>query len=278
MILKKLNVKTPSSRWRLILNKKGLPFYNKRKIFKLKKKFKNSSGRNNRGRITVRSLGGGHPTLHTLLDKKKSLTNILGTISSIESSKTRSGFLGLISYENGFFGYHLLTHQLKKGAKIITYGNIVTNLSELDRYIAEGDSAFILQLPLNSKIHSIERIPNEGVKYTLSAGTYSKLLQKYTNGYALISLSSKKYLLTSLFSFATLGRTSNLNHKYIVYGKAGVSRWLNKRSKIRGVAMNPIDHPHGGGQGKSKGGNSPRTPWGIPTKGYKTKTFKFIRV
>lgn len=239
----------------------------------LLKTLSQKGGRNNQGRITVRHRGGGHKRKYRLIDFIRPLeTNI---VLSIEYDPNRSAHIALLSNkEKKKQGYILAPNGLRVLDEIISS-------TERKSFINIGDTYSIKNLPLGTLIHNIELYPGQGAQLARSAGTYGKILQPVGKNYVNILLSSGEQRLISINCKATVGSISNSLHKTKNLRKAGRSRWLNKRPSVRGVAMNPIDHPHGGGEGKSSGGRPSVTPWGIPTKGKPTrsrrkKTNKFI--
>lgn len=244
---------------------------------KLKKKNKlifgknKTGGRNNYGRITVKYRGGGHKQKYRIIDYKREKLDINAKIKSIEYDPNRSSFISLLFYEDGEKKYILSL----KGLKI---GDIVKNTKE-NKNLNIGDSAPLSLIPIGSIICCIENIPGKGGIYSRSAGSYSTLISKEKK-YAIIKLSSNEKKMVLLNCRATLGIISNVNHKFKKLKKAGQNRWLGRKPRTRGVAMNPIDHPMGGGEGKASGG-LPRSRKGIYSKGLKTrrkknKTSKYI--
>jgi large subunit ribosomal protein L2 len=269
MNLKTYNPVTPSLRNRIIINKKLL--WKGDAIKKLSFGKKNSGGRNNQGRITSFHRGAGNKNKYRIIDFKRSLFNIPAQVKRIEYDPNRSAFIALLNYYNGVLSYIIAPKDLNQG-------DIIISGEKVD--IKPGNAMILQNIPEGTLIHNIEINPGSGGLLMRAAGTYAKLLKKDKTGYALIRLSSHEERLISLKCMATIGIVSNPEKKNIKLGKAGVSRWLNIRPIVRGVAKNPIDHPHGGGQGKTSGGRPSVTPWGIPTKGYRTRknkrTNKFI--
>jgi large subunit ribosomal protein L2 len=258
MIEKKINPITPSQRQTILLKKNNLS-----KTFKIKeliKGFKRANGRNNQGRITVRHRGGGHKRLYRIISFKRS-KNIEGYVSKITYDPNRSANIAFIKndLENNFI-------LAPEGIKLNQYIQ-----SSPDSELKIGNSLPLKNIPIGSLIHNISLYPNGGGKLIRSAGTSAQLIQKINNKYAKIRLSSGELKLILLSCTATLGVVSNINHKKIKIGKAGRSRWLNRRPVVRGVAKNPVDHPHGGGEGKTSGGRPSVTPQGRITKGKPTR-------
>ena len=265
MVIKKINPKTPSQRQTILLKK-----YNLSKKFKFKKLIKGfyrSNGKNNTGKITVKHKGGGHKRLFRKITFKRVLKT-KGFVKNILYDPNRSAHIAYIeNYNNSFF--ILAPDNLKLNQYIETGSDIEFNI---------GNSLPLANIPIGSHIHNISLQPNSKSKLIRSAGTFAELIQKINNKYAKIKLSSGKIKLILLSCYATLGRVSNRHYNKIKLGKAGRSRWLNKRPKVRGVAKNPIDHPHGGGEGKTSGGRPSVTPQGKITKGKPTKKKKKIYI
>jgi large subunit ribosomal protein L2 len=221
-------------------------------------------GRNNRGRITVRHRGGGHKRRYRLIDFKRDKAEVPGTVATIEYDPNRSANIALIKYADGEKRYILHPHGLQVGDTVICSDSAD---------IKPGNAMHLSAVPLGSWVHNIELQIGRGGQMCRSAGTYAQLMAK-DNGYALLRLPSGELRQVNLECKATIGQVGNLQHENLTVGKAGRSRWLGRRPKVRGAAMNPIDHPHGGGEGRTTGGRHPVTPWGKPTKGYKTRSKK----
>jgi large subunit ribosomal protein L2 len=232
---------------------------------------KKSSGRNNKGRICIRFRGGGHKRAYRIIDFKRDKIGIEGVVESIEYDPNRSARIALIKYLDGERRYILCPVGLKVGDKVISSDN------EVD--ILPGNSLPLRYIPVGTIVHNIELRKGKGGQLVRSAGAGAQILAKEGN-YAHIKLPSSEVRLIQLDCRATVGQVGNLENENISIGKAGRTRWLGRRPHVRGTAMNPIDHPHGGGEGKTKGGRIPVTPWGQYTKGYKTRknkrTSKFI--
>jgi large subunit ribosomal protein L2 len=219
-------------------------------------------GRNNQGRITIRHRGGGHKKLYRLIDFKRNNYNILGKVASIEYDPNRNVRIALIKYEDGEKRYILYPQNLKINS-IISSG--------INSKIQIGNSLNLSNIPLGLDVHNIELIPQKGGQIVRSAGTRAKILAKEGN-YITLRLPSKEIRLVLKECAATIGVLGNKDFNNLVIGKAGRTRWLGKRSHVRGVAMNPCDHPHGGGEGRSPiGRKRPITPWGKPALGFKTR-------
>lgn len=228
----------------------------------LTKQLKKSTGRNNQGRITVHHRGGGHKRLYRIIDFKRSLFDVPGIVKRIDYDPNRNAKLALINYKNGILSYIVAPIGLLPGDKICAGTNVD---------ITTGNALPLESIPVGTFIHNIESKPGHGAQLMRSAGTYAKLIKKDPKtASVLIRLHSGKLCQLSKKVMATIGIVSNETHKNLRLRKAGQSRWNNRRPTVRGVAMNPIDHPHGGGQGKAKGGGHPVSPWGKLTKGKAT--------
>jgi large subunit ribosomal protein L2 len=225
---------------------------------------KKSGGRNSNGRITSRHQGGGHKQKYRIIDFRRDKRNIPATVASIEYDPNRSARIALLNYADGEKRYILAPLDLK-------VGDVVISGPEAD--IKPGNSLPLRSIPLGTVIHNIELKIGKGAQLARSAGTFAQLMSK-EGKYSQVKLPSGEVRLVLQDCYATIGQVGNTDHENINIGKAGRSRWLGKRPKVRGVAMNPVDHPHGGGEGRTSGGRHPVTPWGIPTKGYKTRTNK----
>ncbi len=232
---------------------------------------KKTGGRNNNGRITVRFRGGGHKRLYRIIDFKRNKLDIPGEVEAIEYDPNRSARIALIKYADGERRYIIAPVGLKVGDKIVSTNG--------EAEILPGNALLIKNIPVGTMIHNIELYPGKGGQIARSAGAYAQILGKEGN-YAILKMPSGEIRKVHVNCRATIGQVGNLDHSNITIGKAGRMRWLGRRPHVRGTAMNPVDHPHGGGEGKAKGGRHPVTPWGVPTKGYKTrknkKTDKFI--
>lgn len=263
-MLKNFKATTPSQRHTVLLNNKQLN--SKKTLSKLIKGFKRAHGRNNQGKITAKHRGGGHKRKYRIISFKRN--NIKGIIQSIEYDPNRSANIASIENE-GKSLYILAPEGLSVGDWVESGENAP---------IKVGNSLLLKNLPLGSIIHNISLKPYKGGQLARSAGTSAQLLQKNYGKYAKIRLSSGEQRLISLDCEATLGVVSNIDHKNIKIGKAGRNRWLNKRPKVRGVAKNPVDHPHGGGEGKTSGGRPSVSFTGRITKGKPTviKKNKYI--
>lgn len=238
---------------------------------KLLAPLKKSAGRNSDGRITIRFRGGGHKRKYRIIDFKRDKFEINGTIETIEYDPNRTPRIALVKYEDGERRYILAPLGIKVGDRIIS--------SDREADILPGNALRLKYIPVGTIIHNIEYKVGRGGQIARSAGTAATLMAK-EGSYALIKMPSGELRKIILECRATVGQLGNVEHNNIKIGKAGRTRWKGRRPHVRGACMNPIDHPHGGGEGKSKGGRIPVTPWGKPTKGYKTRrnkrTQKFI--
>ena len=223
------------------------------------------AGRNNKGRITVRHKSGGHKKSYRIIDFKRNKFDIEATVERIEYDPNRTAFIALIKYVDGVYSYIIAPHKLKVEDKILSSRQLVD--------IKIGNAMPLSVIPIGSIIHNIELKPGCGGSVSRSAGTYSQLVGK-DGGYALVKMQSGEIRLFLLDCMATIGSVSNLDNKNISIGKAGRSRWLGIRPTVRGVAMNPVDHPHGGGEGRTSGGRHPVSPTGKSAKGKKTRSRK----
>ena len=224
------------------------------------------SGRNNAGRITVRHRGGGHKQKYRIIDFKRNKFDIAAKVVRLEYDPNRSALIALICYADGEYSYIIAPSKLKAGDTVIS-----TETNEVA--IQVGNSMPVRKMPLGSVIHCIELKPNKGAQIIRSAGTSAQLLAK-EGDYCTLRLRSGEIRKVLLDCRATFGEVSNSEHSLERLGKAGASRWRGIRPTVRGVVMNPVDHPHGGGEGKTSGGRHPVSPWGTPTKGYKTRKNK----
>ena len=268
MALKKYNPTTPSQRGLIRIDRDDL--WKGRPHKSLTKGLTKTGGRNNLGRMTARHRGGGHKRLYRMVDFKRNKLDSVATIERIEYDPNRSAHIALIKYDDGVFSYILAPAKLKAGDKIISSANADIKI---------GNCLPLKNIPVGTIIHNVEMKPGKGGQIARSAGASVNLVGK-DSGYAQVKLASGEVRLIPLECLATIGTLSNADKKNTIIGKAGRSRWLGKRPHVRGVAMNPVDHPHGGGEGKTSGGRHPVTPWGKPTKGKKTRknklTSKFI--
>ncbi len=225
---------------------------------------KSHGGRNNHGRVTARRRGGGHKRNYRIVDFKRRKFDVPGTVERIEYDPNRTGFIALLRYEDGELAYILAPQRVQVGDVVIS-GNQVD--------VKPGNAMPMSNIPIGTIIHNIEMKAGKGGQIARAAGTYAQLVGR-DSGYAILRLNSGEQRLVRAECLATIGAVSNPDNSNISIGKAGRNRWLGRRPSVRGVAMNPIDHPHGGGEGRTSGGRHPVTPWGKPTKGKRTRSNK----
>jgi large subunit ribosomal protein L2 len=230
----------------------------------LLRSLRKTGGRNVNGRITVRRRGGGHKRAYRLIDFKRNKDGVPAVVASIEYDPNRSANIALLHYADGEKRYILAPNKIRPGDQI---------MSGKGAEIRTGNCIPLRDIPLGTHVHNIELNMGHGGQLARSAGSYCQLMAK-EGKYAQIKLPSGEVRMILQDCRATIGQVGNLDHENISLGKAGRGRWLGKRPRVRGVAMNPVDHPHGGGEGKSSGGRHPVTPWGVPTKGYRTRVKK----
>jgi large subunit ribosomal protein L2 len=228
-----------------------------------------SGGRNNRGHLSMRNRGGGHKKMYRVIDFRRDKLEIPGIVETVEYDPNRSSFISLVKYQDGERRYILAPQDLRVGQTIVSSDKIVD--------IVPGNATLLRNIPLGTVIHNIELQKNKGGQIVRTAGAGAQILAKEGH-FAQVRLPSSEIRKIHLDCRATIGQVGNLDHQNITVGKAGRSRWMGWKPHVRGTAMNPIDHPHGGGEGRSKGGRHPVSPEGIPTKGYKTRRNKRTRV
>lgn len=263
MALKSFKPITPGLRQLVIVDRSGL--YKGKPEKSLTEGLSSKGGRNNTGRITVRFRGGGHKRTYRIVDfKRRARLGDTATVQRIEYDPNRTAYIALITYEDGEKAYILAPQRLSAGDK-------VTAAEQAD--IKPGNAMPIGNIPVGTVVHNIETKIGRGGSIARSAGSYAQIVGR-DRGYVAVRLGSGEQRLVHGRCFATVGAVSNLDHMNISMGKAGRNRWLGKRPHNRGVVMNPIDHPHGGGEGRTSGGRHPVTPWGKPTKGHKTRSNK----
>ncbi|MEZ5666982.1 MAG: 50S ribosomal protein L2 [Alphaproteobacteria bacterium] len=268
MALKTYNPTTPGQRQLVLVDRSAL--YKGRPVKALTEGLTKKGGRNNYGRITARRIGGGHKRLYRVVDFKRRNFDQPATVERIEYDPNRTAFIALIRYEDGTQNYILAPQRLGVGDSVVS-GQRVD--------VKPGNAMPLNSIPVGTIVHNVELKPGKGGQMARSAGTYVQLVGR-DSGYAQLKLSSGEVRVVRGECMATIGAVSNPDKSNIKLGKAGRKRWLGKRPSVRGVAMNPIDHPHGGGEGRTSGGRHPVTPWGKPTKGKRTRhnkaTDKFI--
>jgi|SRR5579885_587933 len=259
-----LNLTTPSNRHRTLVHIDNIEEENSVKSLTIG--INKINGRNNQGRITVYQRGGGHKRKYRKIDFKRNILNIKAKVINIEYDPNRTANIALIGYRNGILSYIIASKDMIKNLEIE---------SSIQAPIKVGNTLILKNILVGTVIHNVELVPGKGGQLIRAAGTYGVLIHKRKDGNALIRLSSGEIRLVSLYCRATIGIVSNIENNLVNYGKAGRSRWLGRRPVVRGVAMNPVDHPHGG---RTKGGMPSVTPWGLPTKGYRTvkKKNKYI--
>jgi large subunit ribosomal protein L2 len=262
MALKHFNPVTASLRGTVLIDRSELW---KGKPVKGLTEGKNSSGgRNNHGRITSRFRGGGHKQAYRIVDFKRRKFDVGAVVERLEYDPNRTAFIALIKYADGELAYILAPQRLKVGDPVVSGARVD---------IKPGNAMPLAAIPVGTIIHNIELKVGAGGKMARSAGTFAQLVGK-DQGYAQIKLTSGELRIVRAECMATIGAVSNADHQNEQIGKAGRSRWLGRKPHNRGVVMNPVDHPHGGGEGRTSGGRHPVTPWGKPTKGYKTRSNK----
>ncbi len=262
MALRKFNPTTPSRRNLVLVDRSQLHKGGPVKV--LTEGLTKKGGRNNTGRITARRIGGGHKRRYRMVDFKRRKFDVVGTVERLEYDPNRTAFIALINYDDGEQAYILAPQRLVAGDKIISG-------ERCD--IKPGNAMPLRNMPVGTVIHNVELKPEKGGQIARSAGTYAQLIGK-DSGYAQLRLSSGEQRMVRGECMATVGAVSNPDQQNIKLGKAGRKRWLGKRPSVRGVAMNPVDHPHGGGEGRTSGGRHPVTPWGKSTKGARTRSNK----
>ena len=258
MAVKKYNPTSPGRRFQTVSDFKEIT--SETPYEPLLKSMKKSGGRNNLGRVTSWHRGGGNKRLHRVIDFKRDKHNIPATVETIEYDPSRSARIALLKYRDGERRYIIAPSVIKVGDEVVSGSGIE---------IKAGNAMPLNEMPLGTFIHNIELRPGQGAKLMRSAGMAAQLIAK-AQDFCHVKLSSGEVRLIPSSCMATIGQVSNLEHENVSYGKAGRNRWLRKRPHVRGVAMNPIDHPLGGGEGRSSGGRPPCTPWGKP-EGIKTR-------
>lgn len=263
MALKSYNPITPGTRQLVLVDRSEL--WKGKPVKTLTEGLTKSGGRNNTGRITVWQRGGGHKRRYRLVDfKRNGKLGIPGTVERLEYDPNRTAFIALIRYEDGDLAYILAPQRLKAGDTVI---------ADAKADIKPGNAMQLKNMPVGTIVHNVELKQGKGGQMARSAGCYAQLIGK-DSGYAQLRLSSGELRMVRGECMATVGAVSNPDNQNVNLGKAGRKRWLGKRPHVRGVAMNPVDHPHGGGEGRTSGGRHPVTPWGFPTKGKKTRNNK----
>jgi len=263
MALKSYNPTTPSQRQLVIVDRSGL--WKGKPLKSLTEGLSKSGGRNNNGRITARFIGGGHKRTYRLVDFKRRKFDIEGTVERLEYDPNRTAFIALVTYTDGEQAYIIAPQRLAAGDKVIASSKAVD--------VKPGNTMPLQFIPVGSIVHNVEMKPGKGGQIARSAGTYVQLVGRDA-GMAILRLNSGEQRLVPGSCLASIGAVSNPDHGNINDGKAGRTVWRGKRPHNRGVVMNPVDHPHGGGEGRTSGGRHPVSPWGNPTKGKRTRSNK----
>ena len=262
MPIKKFKPTTPTQRFRTVSDFSSLTKKEPEKS--LLEPLKKTGGRNNKGRVTSRHRGGGHKRMYRKIDFKRDKLDIPSKVAAIEYDPNRSARIALLHYVDGEKRYILSPNDLKVGDEIVA-GQVAD--------IKPGNALPLEKIPLGTSVHNVELTHGRGGQIVRAAGGYAQIMAKEGN-YVQLKLPSGEVRAVRKECYATIGQVGNLDHENIVSGKAGRSRWLGFRPHVRGVAMNPVDHPLGGGEGKSSGGRHPVSPWGQPAKGFKTRKKK----
>ena len=260
MAVIKLNPTSPGRRGMVIVREPSLHRGGPWKPL-LEGRSRNSGGRNNRGRITTRHIGGGHKQRYRRIDFRRDKDGIAARVERLEYDPNRSAYIALLLYADGERRYVIAARSVTTGDQL---------MSGAESPIRPGNSLPLANMPMGDRVHCIELKPGKGAQLARSAGASAQLVAR-DGRYATLRLCSGEMRKVLVECRATLGEVCNAEHSLRSLGKAGASRWRGRRPTVRGVAMNPVDHPHGGGEGKSSGGRHPVTPWGRPTKGYKTR-------
>ncbi len=268
MALRSYNPVTPSQRQLVIVDRSSL--YRGKPVKALTEGKHSSGGRNNNGRITVRFRGGGHKRAYRIVDFKRRKHDVPATVERIEYDPNRTAFIALVKYQDGEQTYILAPQRLAQGDTIVSGSHVD---------VKPGNAMPLSNIPIGTIVHNIELKLGKGGQIARSAGTYAQIVGR-DGDYVIVRLNSTEQRLVNGRCMATVGAVSNPDNMNVSIGKAGRKRWMGWRPHNRGVSMNPIDHPHGGGEGRTSGGRHPVTPWGLPTKGKKTRknksTTKFI--
>lgn len=263
MALKQYNPTSPGRRQLVTTDRSEL--WNGAPVKKLTEGLNKSGGRNNRGRITAYHRGGGHKRTYRLVDFKRVKYDVVGTIERLEYDPNRTAFIALVTYDDGEQAYIIAPQRLGAGDKVISSRSTVD--------VKPGNTMPLERMPVGTIVHNVEMKPGKGGQIARSAGAYAQYVGR-DSGWAILRLNSGEQRRVHGTCLATVGAVSNQDHGNTSIGKAGRSRWLGRRPVNRGVTMNPVDHPHGGGEGRTSGGRHPVTPWGKPTKGKRTRSNK----
>ena len=262
MALKQYKPNTPAQRGLVLVDRSEL--WKGKPVKALTEGLNKSGGRNNKGRITSRRRGGGHKRLYRIIDFKRTKFDVPATVQRIEYDPNRSAFIALLKYEDGEEAYILAPQRLQEGDTVVA-----ANRAD----IKPGNAMPMENMPVGTIIHNVEMKPGKGGQMARAAGAYVQLIGK-DSGFAQLRLTSGELRMVPAKCMATVGAVSNSDNQNIILSKAGRKRWMGKRPQVRGVAMNPVDHPHGGGEGRTSGGRHPVSPWGKPTKGARTRRKK----
>ena len=262
MALKTYNPTTPSLRQLVLVDRSEL--WKGKPVKKLTEGQHSTGGRNHHGRTTVRFRGGGHKQAYRLVDFKRRKWDMTATVERLEYDPNRTGFIALIQYEDGEQAYILAPQRLAAGDKVVASERVD---------VKPGNAAPLRGIPVGTIIHNVELKPGKGGQMARSAGAYAQLVGR-DGDWCQLRLGSGEIRRVHSMCMASIGAVSNPDHQNVNYGKAGRMRWKGRRPHNRGVSMNPVDHPHGGGEGRTSGGRHPVSPWGQPTKGYKTRRNK----
>ena len=262
MALKSYKPTSPGQRGLILIDRSDL--WKGKPVKSLTEGLTKSGGRNNTGRITARRRGGGHKRTYRLIDFKRRKWDMVATVERIEYDPNRTAFIALIRYEDGELSYIIAPQRLAAGDPVVA-GNKVD--------VKPGNAMPLANMPIGTIIHNVELKAGKGGQIARAAGAYVQLVGRDA-GYAILRLNSGEQRIVRSECMATIGAVSNPDNSNQNFGKAGRSRWKGKRPSVRGVAMNPVDHPHGGGEGRTSGGRHPVTPWGKPTKGKRTRSNK----
>ncbi len=227
----------------------------------LTKSLRKKGGRNNHGRITIRHRGGGHKRRYRIIDFKRNKFDIPGKVATVEYDPNRSAYISLVHYQDGEKRYILSPVGIKVGDPVLSGDSAPLKIA---------NTLPLKNIPAGLFVHNVEMVPGKGGQMVRSAGAFAQVMA-HSDGFCTLKLPSGEVRMVREHCLATIGQVGNRTHEQVVSGKAGRTRWLGRRPTVRGVVMNPVDHPHGGGEGKSSGGRHPSTPWGKPTKGYKTR-------
>ena len=263
MALKNYKPTSPGRRGLILVDKSGL--YKGKPVKSLVEGKRKTGGRNNKGHVTSRGMAGGHKQKYRYVDFKRRKFDVEGTIERIEYDPNRTAYIALVTYTDGEQAYILAPQRIAVGDKVISSAGAVD--------VKPGNTMPLQFMPVGTIVHNIEMKPAKGGQVARSAGAYAQLVGR-DNGMATLRLNSGEQRLVQGSCLATVGAVSNPDHLNINDGKAGRTRWRGKRPAVRGVAMNPVDHPHGGGEGRTSGGRHPVSPWGKPTKGKRTRSNK----